>query len=279
MTRKIIQPIVPTGDNITATLKRKIFKTLGYKNQTDYIKQLNGIQKNQLIPAIVEQYNVKVAVLNVANIKRKTLSRPKLYRLAINLSKRLGVDGNYYKKIYKTSTSDFWKKELDVLKSSILQQYRVKQSKYAKHSNLGYMLYSTLNETYRKGDLVAKTFRHEIPRMLQLHIAKQNIDAIEHQLKTVVAIHLKNQPVYGTMYRLHIEDDEGKHISTAILKSSNDTIERMMKDHIVPKSGHYEFEFLITSITFSTINSTKMCGYTHSIGLASKRWHIVNPDN
>ncbi len=94
-----------------------------------------------------------------------------------------------------------------------------------------------------------------------------------------MAIHLKNQPVDETMYRLHVEDDQGKHISTAILKSSNATIERMMKDHIIPKSGHYEFEFLISRITFSTICSTKMCGYTRSIGLACKRWHIMNPDN
>jgi hypothetical protein len=188
MTRKILQPIVPTGDNITASLKRKIFKTLGYKNQTQYIRE-SGVPKNQLLDTIVGQYNVAIVDLNVANIKnKKPLSRPKLYRLAIKLSKRLGVDDNYYKKIYKTSTSDFWKKELDVLKSSILQQYRVKQSRFAKRSNIGFMLFSTVDETYRKGDLTSKTYIHEIPRLLQLHIAKQNIDAIENQLKTVVTI-------------------------------------------------------------------------------------------
>ena len=279
MTMKILKPISLTNDSLTLSEKRKIFKTLGYKNQTHYIRE-TGVPKNQLLDTIVRQYNDAIVDLNVTNIKnKKPLSRPKLYRLAINLSKKLGVDDGYYKKIYKNSTSLFWLKELDVLKSSILQQYRVKQSKYAKRSNLGYLLFSTSNETYRRGDLTAKTYIHEIPRGLQLYISKTNIDAIENQLKTIVAIHLKNQPVDGTMYRLHVEDDKGKHISTAILKSSNATIERMMKDHIIPKSGHYEFEFLISRITFSTINSTKMCGYTRSIGLASKRWHIVNPDN
>ncbi len=279
MTRKILHPILPTGDNITASLKRKIFKTLGYENQTQYIRE-TGVAKNQLIDTIVEQYNVKVAVLNVANRKKKkTLSRSKLYRVVVNLSKQLGVDANYYKKIYKTSTSLYWIKELDVLKSSILQQYRVKQSKYSKRSNLGILLYSTVDETYRKGDLKAKTYIHTIPRRLQLYISKTNIQSIKNQLKTVVDAHLKKTLGDGTMYRLHVEDKLGKHISTAILKSSHATIERMMKDHIVPKSSHYEFEFLISRITFSAINSTKMCGYTRSIGLACKRWHVVNPDN
>jgi hypothetical protein len=94
-----------------------------------------------------------------------------------------------------------------------------------------------------------------------------------------VDAHLKQTPGDGTMYRLHVEGHGGKHISTAILKSSQSTIDRMMKDHIVPKSGHYEFEFLISRITFSTVISTKLCGYTRSIGLACKRWRIVNPDN
>ena len=150
MTRKILKPISLTNDSLTLSEKRKIFKTLGYKNQTHYIRE-TGVAKNQLIYTIVRQYNDAIVDLNVTNIKKKkTLSRPKLYRLAINLSKRLGVDDNYYKKIYKTSTSDFWIKELDVLKSSILQQYRVKQSRYSKRTNLGFLLYSTLNETYRK---------------------------------------------------------------------------------------------------------------------------------
>jgi hypothetical protein len=145
MTRKILKPISLTYDSLTIFEKRKIFKTLGYRNQTDYIKR-NGVTKNQLIDTIVSQYNNAIVELNVANIKnKKPLSRPKLYRLAINLSKRLGVDDTVYKKIYKTSTSDFWKKELEVLKSSILQQYRVKQSKYSKRSNLGYLLYSTVD--------------------------------------------------------------------------------------------------------------------------------------
>ena len=97
MTRKIIQPISLTSDSLTLSEKRKIFKTLGYRNQTDYIKR-TGVPKNQLIDTVVSQYNDAIVHLNVTNIKKKkTLSRPKLYRLAINLSKRLGVDDNYYK--------------------------------------------------------------------------------------------------------------------------------------------------------------------------------------
>ncbi len=171
---KFLKRIVLNGDVLTASLKRKIFKTLGYRNQTDYLKR-TGIQKNQLIDTIVEQYNKAIVDLKDVFIKKKPLSRPKLYRLAINLSKRLGVDDNYSKTRYKTSTSDFWKKELDILKSSILQQYRARQTKYCKRSNLGILLYSTLEETYRNGDLKAKTYIHEIPRRLQLYISKTNI--------------------------------------------------------------------------------------------------------
>ena len=100
MTMKILEPISLTNDSLTLSEKRKIFKTLGYKNQTHYIRE-TGVPKNQLLDTIVRQYNDAIVHLNVTNIKKKkTLSRPKLYRLAINLSKRLGVDDNYYKKIY-----------------------------------------------------------------------------------------------------------------------------------------------------------------------------------
>ena len=105
MTRKIIQPISLTNDSLTLSEKQKNFKTLGYRNQTDYIKR-TGVPKNQLIDTVVSQYNDAIVHLNVTNIKKKkTLSRPKLYRLAINLSKRLGFDDNYYKKIYKDMIS------------------------------------------------------------------------------------------------------------------------------------------------------------------------------
>ena len=84
MTRKIIQPISLTSDSLTLSEKRKFFKTLGYKNQTQYIRE-TGVPKNQLLDTIVRQYNNAIVHLNGTNIKKKkTLSRPKLYRLAIN---------------------------------------------------------------------------------------------------------------------------------------------------------------------------------------------------
>jgi hypothetical protein len=76
MTRKILKPISLTYDSLTISEKRKIFKTLGYKNQTQYIRE-TGVPKNQLIDTIVGQYNKAIVDLNVANIKKKKpLSRP-----------------------------------------------------------------------------------------------------------------------------------------------------------------------------------------------------------
>ena len=98
MTMKILKPISFSYDSLTISEKRLIFKTIGYKNQTQFLRD-TGKSKKEL-DTVVSLYNNAIVELNVANIKKKKpLSRPKLYRLAINLSKKLGVDDGYYKKI------------------------------------------------------------------------------------------------------------------------------------------------------------------------------------
>ncbi len=74
MTRKILEPISLTSDSLTLSEKRKIFKTLGYKNQTHYIRE-TGVPKNQLIDTVVRQYNDAFVHLNVTNIKKKKTLR------------------------------------------------------------------------------------------------------------------------------------------------------------------------------------------------------------
>ncbi len=68
MTRKIMKPISLTYDSLTISEKRKIFKTLGYKNQTQYLRE-NGKSKKEL-DTVVRQYNNAIVELNVANIKK-----------------------------------------------------------------------------------------------------------------------------------------------------------------------------------------------------------------
>ena len=62
MKQRFLKPIDSTYKTLTVSQKRNIFKTLQYKNQTDYITK-SGIPKNKL-DTVVERYNEVVTVVN-----------------------------------------------------------------------------------------------------------------------------------------------------------------------------------------------------------------------
>ena len=62
MKQRFLKPIDSTYKTLTVAQKRNIFKTLQYKNQTDYITK-TGIPKNKL-DTVVERYNEVVTVVN-----------------------------------------------------------------------------------------------------------------------------------------------------------------------------------------------------------------------
>ena len=104
---------------------------------------------------------------------------------------------------------------------------------------------------------------HNIPPSLQVPIAQGNVAKIEKQLKRIMKCHLPSKAIKNTlpitmqldrilkerlkvsdnvMYRLHVENNEGKQISTPVMKDPTTALDIMIKNQIVPKSKAYELE-------------------------------------
>ena len=91
----------------------------------------------------------------------KKMSRAKLYKQVLILSKILNIEPSYYKTRYRGSTSDYWLKERNALRYALLQRYRNKKQKQ-KHpfflTDLMLSTYKNKHETMRQGDFEMSNF-------------------------------------------------------------------------------------------------------------------------
>ena len=234
-------------------------------------------------------------------VNKKPPKRNVVYKSVLNMCKKLKIAPDAYKKQYKTSSTEHWLKERQKLRTAHVQMLKYKKHRQKNPHLLHHLVlntHRTEHTSMRKGDLRVNAKVHTVPLALQLSIGPGMSKKIERQINHVIRQHLpkkikqkdnirrqldqaitkKRRVADGTMYRLHIEDRKGKHMSTHVMRSPTSALHHLMRTHIIPKAASYLVgEFQISKITFSTIKSSKMCGFTRSLKQAHEKWHIVDP--
>ena len=228
----------------------------------------------------------------------KKEKRSAVYKEVKSLSKFLKKDATPYQKQWRSSTTQHW---MDIRKSLKAQKkhyrgYKRHQKNTKVHDSLRLSKYDTVFETMRKGTLQVESRVHTIPPQQQFSIFPKTVKKIKSQIEFVVKKHLpkpikkrdnvrrrinaeirKRRPAEELLYRINVEGKGGQQISTPVMKSPQAALHYIMKTWIEPKSRAYnDKEFLITKITFATVKSSIMQGYTRSIKVAHDKWHICD---
>ena len=315
---RILKPINKHIYELTPANKKNIYKMLGVKNQTALLKTKYKHQhpvkkinhRDFQWKMAVAQYNNQIKTVNaktlVARKESKVAinptnkSRAKVYKDVKSLAKKLQINVESYKKQYRQSTTGYWNNELLKLQVHYEPLVRVQKKTNIYGGDLKMIAFTNVYDSMRDDTLKVHLRKHSVPKGRQIALATQNVKKIENQLQFIMKQHLpkriknkdnirrqlhaslnrrlKRDTPDGLMYRLHVEDGNGKHLSTPVMKNPYKTLQHLMTTHIVPKSKSYQgSDFVIRSISFSTIKSSLMCGYTRSIKVAHEKWHVFDP--
>ena len=234
---------------------------------------------------------------------KKNPKRTDVYKSVLSIAKKLKIDPSTYKQNYTKYTTEQW---LEVRKKLRKDQVLFVRHKKRRQKNPTLLQNVILNapeithSTMRQGALKVHSRAHSVPLAMQLSIAPKTVLKIKRQITHVMSQHLpkrikqkdnikrqlsqaikKRRKVNdGTMYRLHVQDSTGKHISTPVMKDPSKALHHLMHNQIIPKSKAYLVgDFNISKITFSTVKSSLMLGYSRSLKQAHEKWHIVDPKN
>ena len=188
------------------------------------------------------------------------------------LAKKLKLNQDDYKKLYRKSKSTFWLSKIDELNEIESNM----ASSYKPLSDIRYSGYDSEERVSDKGTLKYLLKIHTLKEKIPL--IASNLKLIEYQIRDVAGLHPKNKKDDTTKYKIVLESDQNKHISSAAFKTPESAIKFIMDTHVKPKARAYDsMDFVISKIHFITVKSSLMCGYTASQLEANDKYYIHDP--
>ena len=186
-------------------------------------------------------------------------TRAKLYKQSKALAKKLKLNQDDFKKLYRKSTSKFWTAKI----AEFVEMEKNMNSSVKPIKDIHYRGYESRKVLNDSGLL---KYHHRIHTLKNpIALVQENLKLIKKQVEHVASMHILNKKDDTVMYKVVVESNDGRHISTPAMKSIHAAIKFLVDNHLRPKASAYEgSDYLIAKVHFTTVKSSIMCGYSAS---------------